>query len=135
MTAAPVRQLPLWRTFFVFLLPLMLSNILQSLSGTLNGMFLGQLIGVEAMATASAFFPVMFFFMAFVIGLSMGATILVGQAFGARDIELVRNIAGPVLLAVILGGIVVGGLGAVFAEPLMRLLQTPENILAPATEY
>ena len=135
MTTAPARQLPLWRTFFVFLLPLMLSNILQSLSGTLNGMFLGQLIGVEAMATASAFFPVMFFFMAFVIGLSMGATILIGQAFGARDIELVRNIAGPVLLAVLLGGVIVGGLGALFAEQLMRLLNTPENILAPATDY
>lgn len=135
MTAASIRQLPLWRTFFVFLLPLMLSNILQSLSGTLNGMFLGQLIGVDAMATASAFFPVMFFFMAFVIGLSMGATILIGQAFGARDIELVRNIAGPVLLAVLIGGIIVGGAGAVFTEPLMRLLHTPENILAPATEY
>lgn len=135
MTAASARQPPLWRTFFVFLLPLMMSNILQSLSGTLNGMFLGQLIGVEAMATASAFFPVMFFFMAFVIGVSMGATILVGQAFGARDIELVRNIAGPVLLAVILGWIIVGGVGAIFTEPLMRLLQTPENILAPATEY
>jgi putative MATE family efflux protein len=135
MTQAPARQLPLWRTFFVFLLPLMLSNILQSLSGTLNGMFLGQLIGVEAMATASAFFPVMFFFMAFVIGLSMGATILIGQAFGARDVELVRNIAGPVLLAVIIIGVIVGGLGAAFADPLMRLLQTPENILAPATDY
>jgi len=135
MTTAPARQLPLWRTFFVFLLPLMLSNILQSLSGTLNGMFLGQLIGVEAMATASAFFPVFFFFLAFVIGLSMGATILIGQAFGARDIEKVRDIAGPVLLAIILGGIVIGGLGAVFAEDLMRLMQTPTNILAPATEY
>jgi putative MATE family efflux protein len=135
MTTAPARQLPLWRTFFVFLLPLMLSNILQSLSGTLNGMFLGQLIGVEAMATASVFFPVMFFFMAFVIGLSMGATILIGQAFGARDMDMVRRIAGPVLLAVTLAGIVVGGLGAAFAEPLMRLLQTPENILAPATDY
>ena len=135
MTTAPARQLPLWRTFFVFLLPLMLSNILQSLSGTLNGMFLGQLIGVEAMATASAFFPMMFLFMAFVIGLSMGATILIGQAFGAGDTEMVLRIAGPVMLAVILAGIMVGGVGAAFAEQLMRLLQTPDNILAAATEY
>jgi len=131
----PARQLPLWRTFLVFLLPMMMSNILQSLSGTLNGMFLGQLIGVEAMATASVFFPVMFFFMSFVIGLSTGATILIGQAFGRKDLDAVRHVAGPVILIVILIGIVVGGIGAIFAEPLLRGLQTPENILPGAVQY
>jgi putative MATE family efflux protein len=135
MTAELPRQLPLWRTFFVFLLPMMLSNILQSMSGTLNGVFLGQLIGVDAMAAASAFFPVMFFFMAFVIGLSMGATILIGQAFGSGDIELVRRIAGPVFLVVLIGGVVVGGVGAFFARDLMIGLNTPANILEPATDY
>ncbi len=135
MQAAPARQLPLWRTFLVFLIPMMLSNVLQSMSGTLNGVFLGQLIGVDAMATASAFFPVMFFFMAFVIGLSMGATILIGQAFGAGDIERVRRIAGPVFLVVALGGVVIGGLGAFFARDLMMALRTPDNILEPAIAY
>ncbi len=135
MATVTARELPLWRTFLVFLAPMMLSNVLQSLSGTLNGMFLGQLIGVEAMATASAFFPVMFFFMSFVIGLSMGATILIGQAFGARDMELVRRIAGPVALTVVLGGLVIGGLGALFARQLMQALATPPNILDGATAY
>jgi putative MATE family efflux protein len=134
-SATPARQLPLWRTFLVFLLPMMIANILQSLSGTLNGMFLGQLIGVEAMATASVFFPVMFFFMSFVIGLSTGATILIGQAFGRGDLAMVRHVAGPVILVVVLIGIVIGGVGAIFAEPLLRGLSTPENILPGAVEY
>ena len=37
---------PLWQRFVVFLLPLMLSNILQSLSGTINNIYIGQMIGV-----------------------------------------------------------------------------------------
>ncbi len=49
---------------------MMLSNILQSLSGTINSIYLGQMIGVDALAAASVFFPVMFFFIAFVIGLA-----------------------------------------------------------------
>ena len=44
---------PLWQRFLIFLLPLMLSNILQSLSGTINNIYVGQLIGVDALASAS----------------------------------------------------------------------------------
>ena len=76
---------PLWKTFLVFLAPMMLSNILQSLFGTINNVYLGQMIGVDALAAVSVFFPVMFFFIAFVMGLSSGATVLIGQAWGAGE--------------------------------------------------
>ena len=52
---------PLWKTFLLFLAPLMLSNALQSLFGTVSNVYLGQMIGVDALAAVSAFFPVMFF--------------------------------------------------------------------------
>jgi Na+-driven multidrug efflux pump len=44
-----------------FLGPLMLSNVLQALSGTINNVYLGQLIGVHALAACTAFFPIQFF--------------------------------------------------------------------------
>jgi len=46
---------PLWKTFLFFLAPMMLTNILQSLIGSINGIYLGQMIGVDALAAASAF--------------------------------------------------------------------------------
>jgi Na+-driven multidrug efflux pump len=48
---------------------MMLSNILQSLFGTINNIYLGQMIGVDALAAVSVFFPVLFFFIAFIMGL------------------------------------------------------------------
>jgi len=75
---------PIWRSFLRFLAPLMLSNALQSLFGTVSNVYLGQMIGVDALAAVSTFFPVMFFLFAFVMGLSTGATVLIGQSFGAR---------------------------------------------------
>ncbi|MDO9359838.1 MAG: MATE family efflux transporter, partial [Polaromonas sp.] len=69
----PVSRGPLWKTFLAFLAPMLLSNILQSLSGTLNNVYVGQMIGVGALAAVSSFFPVMFFFIAFTIGLGAGA--------------------------------------------------------------
>ncbi len=128
-------QLPLWRTFFVFLVPMMLSNILQALSGTINSIFLGQMIGVDAVAAASVFFPVMFFFIAFVIGLSMGATVLIGQAFGAKNMDRVREVAGATFAIAIAGGLVIAVVGGLFAPQLMSLLQVPADIVDDATAY
>ncbi len=51
------------------LVPMMLSNILQALFGTLNNVYLGQLIGVNALAAVSVFFPILFFLISFIIGL------------------------------------------------------------------
>ena len=81
----------------VFLVPLMLSNILQSASATLNSIYLGRLIGVQALAAASAFFPIVFFMIAFFIGIASGATVLIGQAYGARDEERLKAVAGTTL--------------------------------------
>src|SRR5690606_9494206 len=82
---------PLWQRFVVFLVPLMASNILQALSGTINSIYIGQMIGVEALAATATFFPIMFFLMSFIIGLSSGATVLIGQAWGARNIDKVKQ--------------------------------------------
>ncbi len=65
-----------------------------SLFGTVSNVYLGQMIGVDALAAVSAFFPVMFFLFAFVMGLSTGATVLIGQAFGAGEHGGIRSVAG-----------------------------------------
>lgn len=126
---------PLWRTFVVFLAPMMLANILQSLSGTINNVFLGHMLGVEALAAATVFFPVMFFFIAFVMGLGAGASVLIGQAYGKGDMERVRAIAGASLALALVFGFVIALLGGVFAGPLMEFLLTPPDIIHEATEY
>ena len=94
----------LWKTFLVFLLPLVATNILQNLSGTINTIFVGQLLGVDAIAAVSVFFPIMFCLMAFVIGLSAGTTVLVGQAWGAQNIEKVQQAVGTTLFIAFFGG-------------------------------
>src|SRR2546430_13008057 len=82
------------KAFLVFLAPLVLSNALQSLFGTVTNALLGQMIGVDALAAVSVCFPVMFFLFAFVMGLSTGATVLIGQAWGAGERDTVKAAAG-----------------------------------------
>ena len=125
----------LWKAFLAFLGPMMLANILQALSGTINNIYLGQMLGVWAMAAVSAFFPVLFFFISFMIGLGAGASVLIGQAWGAREYERVKAIAGTTLSVGIGVGLVVAVFGGALTGPMLTLLGTPLDILPPATSY
>lgn len=126
---------PLWRRFVVFLAPLVLTNVLQALSGTFNSVFLGQMLGPRALAAAVAFFPVLMFFFAFAIGLGTGASVLVGQAWGAKQLDKVREIAGAVVVGGAGLGVVVAVVGWMVAPALLRGLGTPPEVLGEAVPY
>ncbi len=126
---------PLWKTFLFFLAPMMLTNILQSLFGTINGVYLGQMIGVDALAAVSTFFPIMFFFISFVIGLGAGASVLIGQAWGAREPDKVRSVAGTTLTVALLGSAMIAIFGGLFCRQLLIVLATPPAILDAAESY
>ncbi|OTH00108.1 MATE family efflux transporter [Acinetobacter sp. ANC 4973] len=130
-----VNQHNLWKTFFIFLMPLIATNILQNLSGTINTIFVGQMMGVNAIAAVAVFFPILFFLMAFVIGLSAGATVLVGQAWGAQNIEKVRCVVGSTLFMTLIGGSVIALLGVVFAKHILLALGTDPDVMHLSLPY
>ncbi len=119
----------------IFLIPLMLSNVLQSASATFNSIYLGQLLGVKALAAASALFPLQFFLISFLIGISSGSTVLIGQAYGARDPDRIREVAGTTLTVALLLGIGAAIVGGIFTEPILRLIGTPDDIFGLALTY
>ena len=126
---------PLWRVFLVFLVPMVVSNILQALSGTLNNVFIGQMLGTHALASVSGMFPIIFFFISLVIGVGAGASVLIGQAWGARELHKVKAIAGTALALGLGLGLLVAIFGGMFAEELLRLLGTPPDVLQDAIHY
>ena len=128
-------SIPIWRALLVFLIPLMLSNVLQSASATFNSIYLGQLIGIKALAAVSAFFPLQFFLFSFFIGLSSGSSVLIGQAYGARNTERVRAVAGTTITAALVLGVLVGIAGGFLTEPILRLIGTPADIFALTVAY
>lgn len=123
------------KAFLSFLAPMLLSNVLQSLFGTINGIYLGQMIGVDALAAASVFFPVMFFFISFVIGLSAGASVMIGQAWGAGEPDRVKAVAGTTMTVTLLLALAIAIFGGLFARPLLIALATPPDVLDAAVSY
>jgi putative MATE family efflux protein len=125
----------MWKKYLAFLVPMIISNILQAMSGTVNNIYLGQMLGVSAMASVSAFFPVFFFLISFMIGLGAGASVLIGQAWGAKEYDRVKAIAGTTLTVGLCFGAVIAVFGGTFTEPMLRALGTPADILQGATAY
>ncbi|MFV5615862.1 MATE family efflux transporter, partial [Acinetobacter baumannii] len=130
-----IHQQNLWKTFFVFLLPLIATNILQNLSGTINTIFVGQMMGVDAIAAVSVYFPILFLLLAFIIGISTGTTVLVGQAWGAQDIEKVQSVVGSTLFMTIIGGIITAIIGVFFAHDILELLGTDPKVMHLSLPY
>ncbi|QQN39562.1 MULTISPECIES: MATE family efflux transporter [unclassified Acinetobacter] len=128
-------QQKLWKTFLIFLWPLIATNILQNLSGTINTIFVGQMMGVNAIAAVAVFFPILFCLLAFVIGLSTGATVLVGQAWGAKNIEKVRYVVGSTLFMTLIGGSIIALLGVFFAENILLALGTDPEVMPLSLPY
>jgi putative MATE family efflux protein len=126
---------PLWQVMVVFIVPLVLGNILQSMSGTVSSIYIGRLLGVDALAALSVFFPILFLLISFLIGLSSGSTVLIGQAYGARDEHKLKQVAGTSLTFTFLVGCVVAIIGAFSTRWILQALGTPTNILADAEAY
>ncbi|RYG14424.1 MAG: MATE family efflux transporter [Burkholderiales bacterium] len=114
---------------------MVLANILQGLSGTLNNVFIGQMLGTHALAAVSGMFPIIFFFISLVIGIGAGASVLIGQAWGARETHKVKQIAGTALALGLILGLLVAVFGGTFAEELLRILGTPADLLDDAILY
>jgi len=123
---------PLWQRFAIFLVPLMAANILQALSGTVSAIYVGQMIGVDALAAIATFFPILFFLLSFLIGLSSGSTVLIGQAWGARNIDKVKQVAGTTLVTAFAMGVVVAAVGVTWTDQILSVLGVPADI-APIT--
>lgn len=126
---------PIWQTMLVFLIPLMLSNILQSASGTFTSIFLGRMIGTGALAAASSIFPMLFFLISFFIGIASGSTVLIGQAYGAKDRKQMLHVAGTTLSIALGLGIVVGIIGLFADRAILALIGTPPDIFDDAAAY
>jgi putative MATE family efflux protein len=126
---------PIWQSLLIFLVPLMLSNVLQSLGQTANSVYLGRMIGVRSLAAVSAIFPIVFLLVSLVIGLGAGASVLIGQAYGARDERKVKEIAGTALAMTIVLGTAVGIAGGLFAHRMLAALATPADIIETSTSY
>jgi putative MATE family efflux protein len=126
---------PIGTTLLAFALPTLGSNVLQSLNGSINTIWVGRFLGENALAATSNANIIMFLMFGMVFGFGMAATIIVGQAWGRRDHEAAKRAFGSAIGLVLAGSVVTGALGWIFAPEILTLLATPGDAYAEALAY
>lgn len=126
---------PVAKTLFLFALPSLGVNILQSLNGSVNAIWIGRFLGEKALAATSNANMVMFLMFSTLFGFAMATTILIGQAMGRRDVESIRRTIGAASGMFGAAGLVTAVIGWIFAPQLLHLLATPPDAFPLALAY
>ncbi len=119
----------------MFAVPTLFSSVLQSLNGSINAIWVGRFLGESSLAATSNANLVMFLLMAFVFGFGMAATVLIGQAFGRKDIDGVRRVIGTAIGCFLPISVAIGVAGWLLAPALLHLLATPPESVPLALAY
>lgn len=118
-----------------FLIPVIFASVLQSLGQVFGIIIVGQTLGVDSLAAISAFFPLFFFLLSFVIGIGSGSSILIGQTYGGGNISKMKEVVGITLAFTMIISLAVALIGGFFTEDILKWMGTPENILIESAEY
>ncbi|HEX7418021.1 MAG TPA: MATE family efflux transporter [Steroidobacteraceae bacterium] len=133
--SAALTQGPIARTLLTFALPILFGNVLQSLNGSVNAIWVGKFLGEAALTATGNSNTVMFLMLAGVFGVSMAATILIAQYLGAQRLEKARRVVGTSASFFTIIAIVVSAGGFLVANRLLAAMHTPADALPYATAY
>ena len=118
-----------------FALPLMAGNICQQLYTMVDTMVVGQVLGVEALASLGAADWLNWLVLGIIMGFTQGFSILISQRFSAEDQDGLRKVTAMSTLLSAVIAVVVTVSSLLLAEPVLRLLNTPDNVLPGSLSY
>jgi putative MATE family efflux protein len=126
---------PIGRTLLMFSLPVLGSNILQSLNASINSVWVGRYLGEAALTATSNANIILFFLLGVVFGISMANTIMIGQAIGARDVDEARRVVGTSTTFFVGLSVIASALGFIFTPHILAAMHTPQDAAPLAVVY
>ena len=126
---------PLFKKIVRFLVPLILSGVLQLMFNAADMIVVGQFTGSKALAAVGATTFLINLQVNLFIGISIGANVAAAKSFGAKnDKDLTETVHTAVLMAIVIGVLMIF-IGNLVAEPVLRLMGTPDDVIGDAVLY
>ena len=119
----------------VFAMPMILGSFFQQIYNMADSVIVGQFVGSSALAAVGACAALTNVFICVALGAGVGAGVLVSRYFGAREYGKMKTIMSTSLFSFLILSIVLGIFGFCFSRSMMRVLQTPGDILNDAVLY
>jgi putative MATE family efflux protein len=123
------------KLIFYFALPMLVGNIFQQLYNTVDSIIVGKFLGKEALAAVGTSFPIIFLLVSLIMGITMGATILISQYFGAKDMEKVKKTIDTAYITLFIASIILTIIGLIIGGPVLKLMKVPPEIFQQSKEY
>lgn len=118
-----------------FTIPLVLGNLFQLTYNAVDSIIVGQFVGKEALAAVGICNPVMTLMILFLNGLCMGASILMGTQFGAKDYNKLQRQISTTMLSGTVFSAILSLFCIIFSRPILKLLQVDPAIMDLTVSY
>lgn len=126
---------PEGRSILRFAVPIIFGAFMMQLYNYADTVIVGRYVGKQALAAVGASAPFVFMLVSLVIGIGIGTTIIISQAYGARDHDRVRKAADSLYIFLFLAAVVMTATGLIFCGKIMELIDLPADIMPYAVSY
>lgn len=118
-----------------FSLPLLLSMVFQQLYNIMDSVIAGKFIGEQGLAAVGASTAIVALYLAVAVGGGMGISVVISQLFGCKEFSRLKSAVSTAILSMGVTAVVLSTVGLIICRPLMRILQTPQDIFEEAALY
>lgn len=119
----------------LFSLPLMLGNVFQMLYNTVDSIVVGNFVGTQALAAVGSTTMIVNLFVFFFNGFSIGASVVVGNLFGSRNMKKLHDAIETVLTSSFILCVIFTIISVLGVRPMLRFMSTPEDVFPEAVTY
>ena len=123
------------RHIILFALPLLAGNVFQQLYNMVDTWVVGRFVSNEAYAAVGSVGPIINMLVGFFMGLSSGAGVVISQYYGAKRMEDVQRTVHTTVTMTLIMGIVFTAIGLGMTPLMLRMMNTPENVLPESSSY
>ena len=118
-----------------FTIPLVLGNLFQLTYNAVDSIIVGHFVGKEALAAVGICNPISTLMILFLNGLCMGASILMGMQYGAREYDTLHRQISTTMLSGVIFSVFLTLICVIFAVPILHLMQVDPSIMVMTTQY
>ncbi len=129
-----IHEKPL-KALLIFSIPMIIGNLFQQFYTMADSVIVGRFVGENALAAVGASYSLTNVFICVAIGGGIGASVITGRYFGARQYTRMKESVFTALISFLAISVILATFGLIFSHQIMELLNTPKNIIDMATTY
>ncbi|MFR3566354.1 MATE family efflux transporter [Paraclostridium sordellii] len=123
------------KCIFNFALPMLIGSLFQQLYNTADSIIVGRFVGKSAMAAVSGANPIMFLLTSFLMGITLGFSILISQYYGSKNMEKVKSAIDTTYLFIFIASFFITFIGVFFSGKILEIMNTPSEIFDLSKGY